>query len=65
LKGRAYQLLTDFRARHSGLGGTFLLSRLILLSKIVPEKITETVDDPAIEARIEAAIAKLDEQRGR
>jgi hypothetical protein len=47
------------------MGGTFLLSRLILLSKIVPEKITETVDDPAIEARIEAAIAKLDEQRGR
>jgi hypothetical protein len=59
LKGRAQQLLDNFRARNPGLAGTFLMSRLILLSKIVPEKVTPELDDPAVEARLEAAIATL------
>jgi hypothetical protein len=64
VKGRAYKLLNDFRERHAaGLSGTFLMSRFILLSKIVPERITPELDDPAIEARIEAAIAKVSEPR--
>ncbi len=64
MKGRAHQLLQEFRERHSGgLAGTFIMSRLILLSKIVPERITPELDDPAIEARIEAAIAKVTEAR--
>jgi hypothetical protein len=63
VKGRAHHLLSEFRKRNPGLSGTFLMSRLILLSKIVPERITPELDDPAIEARIEAAIAKVAEQR--
>jgi hypothetical protein len=63
LKGRAKQLLQDFREANSGLAGTFLMSRLILLSKIVPEKITADLDDPAIERRLEQAIAKLNAQK--
>lgn len=66
MKGRAYKLLTEFRDRHAGLAGTFIMSRLILMSKVVPERITPDLDDPAIEARLEAAIAKFaDESRGR
>lgn len=64
MKGRAHKLLEEFRERHTGgLAGTFMMSRIILLSKIVPERITPELDDPAIEARIEAAIAKVTEAR--
>jgi len=63
VKGRAYKLLKDFRERHSGLAGTFLMSRLILTSRIIPERITPEIDDPALEARLEAAIANLSKNR--
>ena len=64
MKGRAHRLLAEFRERHtSGLAGTFMMSRIILLSKIVPERITPEVDDPAIEERIEAAIATVIQSR--
>ena len=64
MKGRAHKLLAEFRERHAGgLAGTFMMSRIILLSKIVPERITPDLDDPAIEQRIEAAIAKVVESR--
>jgi hypothetical protein len=63
VKGRAYSLLQDFKDRHAGLAGTFLMSRLILVSKIIPERITPELDDPDLEARIEAAIAKINKER--
>jgi hypothetical protein len=64
MKGRAYKLLAEFRERYTAdMAGTFMMSRVILLSKIVPERITPELDDPAIEARIESAIAKVIEPR--
>jgi hypothetical protein len=39
------------------------MSRLILVSKIIPERVTPELDDPDLEARIEAAIAKLNKER--
>jgi hypothetical protein len=63
VKGRAHKLIQEFRERHSGLAGTFLMSRLILVSRIIPERITPDVDDPELEARLEAAIAKLTRER--
>jgi hypothetical protein len=53
-------MLQDFRDRYSaGLAGTFLMSRLILMSRIIPERITPELDDADVEARIERAIDKL------
>jgi tRNA(Ser,Leu) C12 N-acetylase TAN1 len=65
LKGRAYQLLASFREQCTGPEGVFRMSRLILLSRIVPERITAELDDREIEARIEKAIQRLLEQRER
>jgi hypothetical protein len=63
LKGRAHNLLREFRERHPGLSGTFLMSRLILISRIIPEKITPELDDSELESRLEAAIDKLTKER--
>jgi hypothetical protein len=63
VKGRALKLLADFRAKHTGLSGTFMMSRLILRARIIPERITPELDDPEIEARIEAAIARFSDER--
>jgi hypothetical protein len=59
MKGRAHAMLTEFQKRCSGLEGVFLMSRLILLARIVPELITPDLDDPEIEERLKAAIAKI------
>jgi hypothetical protein len=40
-----------------------MMCRLILLSKVVPETITPEFDDPVVEARLEQAIAQLEQQR--
>jgi hypothetical protein len=64
VKGRAHNLLQEFRDRHAeGMAGTFLMSRLILMSRIIPERITPDLDDPAVEQRIEGAIQKLLKER--
>ncbi len=63
MKGRAHKLLAEFRERHADLAGTFMMSRIILMSKIVPERITPELDDPTIEERIESAIAKVNQSR--
>lgn len=65
MKGRAYHLLASFREQCTGPEGVFRMSRLILLSRIVPERITAELDDAEIEARIEKAIQRLLEQRER
>ena len=65
MKGRAYQLLSEFRARHEheGMSGRFLMSRMILQARIIPERITADLDDPEVEARIEAAIKRFTHER--
>jgi hypothetical protein len=65
LKGRAYQLLASFRAESAGPEGVFRMSRLILISRIVPERITPDLDDEEIEHRIERAIQRLNHKHDR
>jgi hypothetical protein len=65
LKGRAYQLLVQFRAECAGPEGVFRMSRLILLSRIVPERITPDFDDEEVEARIERAILRMARKQDR
>jgi hypothetical protein len=59
MRGRAYEILTAFRASLSGAGAAFAMSRLILRARIIPENITPDLDDPAVEQRLTAAIAVL------
>ena len=65
MKGRAYKLLSEFRAQHEheGMSGRFLMSRMILRARIIPERITPDLDDPEVEARIEAAITRFTTER--
>lgn len=63
MKGRAYQLLSTFRQECEGPEGVFLMSRLILLSRVVPEQITPDLDDPRIEARLEEAMGQVRSRR--
>ena len=65
MKGRAYHLLAAFRAQCGGPEGVFRMSRLILLSRIVPERITPELDDAEVETRIEQAIRRLSLQQER
>lgn len=63
MRGRAHQILHDFRRSLSGAGASFVMSRLILRARIIPEQITPALDDPAIEKRLLDAIAALDHDR--
>jgi hypothetical protein len=63
MRGRAHTLLSQFRDSLSGIGAPFLMSRLILKARIIPEEITEDLDDPAIEQRLADAIAALRGER--
>jgi hypothetical protein len=65
MKGRARRLFDDFEASLKGAHQSFLLSRLILMARVIPEKLTPDTDDPALEARLEEAIRKIrDQQKG-
>lgn len=59
MKGRAYQLVRDFEAKLTGARASFLKSRLILMARVVPEKLTPDTDDPDMEQRIIDAIHKI------
>ena len=63
LKGRAYQLLSDFKQTLSGASAPFLMSRLILRARVIPDNITPEIDDPAIEKRLDEAIRALTAER--
>jgi hypothetical protein len=54
MRGRAFQLFRDFQT--AGHGGPFGVCRLILLARIVPERLTADLDDPELEQRIERSI---------
>ena len=57
MKGRAYQLFEDFRREAAGSGNSFALCRVILLARVIPERVTQELDDPDLESRLEEAIA--------
>ncbi len=59
MKGRALQLFRDFQLTAAGQGQAFGVCRVILLARVVPEKLTEELDDPELERRIESAIEKV------
>jgi hypothetical protein len=56
MKGRALQLFRDFQANAAGQGQAFGVCRVILLARVVPERLTPDLDDPELERRIERAI---------
>ena len=56
MKGRALQLFRDFQTTAAGQGQAFGVCRVILLARIVPERLTPDLDDPNLERRIEKAI---------
>lgn len=63
MRGKAHALLVEFRASLSGVGAPFLMSRLILMARIIPEQVTPDLDDPALEKRLAEAIAVLQAER--
>ena len=56
MKGRALQIFRDFQANVAGEGRAFGVCRVILLARVVPEKLTPDLDDPELERRLEQAI---------
>ncbi len=59
MKGRALKLYADFKRRSAESGNAFGICRVILLARLVPERLTPELDDPALEARLEKAIATV------
>ena len=59
MKGRAKQILDDFRAEYPDVAGTFKMSRIILISNVTPEEVTADLDDPDVEERLRKAIFKV------
>jgi hypothetical protein len=59
MRGRAKSILDDFQRTYPGLEGTFKMSRVILMSKVMPEQVTHELDDPEIEERLRKAIFKV------
>lgn len=57
MKGRAKQLFDDFRRTYPGPAGRFLMARMILMARVMPEELSTSLDDPDLEARLEKAIA--------
>lgn len=57
--GRAKRLYDDFRMSCGGPAGRFVVARMILLARVLPEELTPTLDSPEIEARLEKAIKTL------
>jgi hypothetical protein len=54
VRGRAHTLLSDLKGRWTQ--QPFLLATAILKARIVPERITQDLDDPEIERRLLAAL---------
>jgi hypothetical protein len=59
MKGRALQIFRDYQLAAANDGQAFGVCRVILLARVVPERLTEDLDDPELERRLEAAIAKV------
>ncbi len=59
MRGRARQIIEDFRKEYPNVEGTFKMSRIILLSGVMPEDLTPDLDDPDVEERLRKAIFKV------
>lgn len=59
MKGRALKLYEDFQRQCAVNGNAFGVCRVILLARLVPERLTEDLDDPALEGRLESAISAV------
>lgn len=59
MRGRAMTILADFRKEYPNVEGTFKMSRIILLSGVVPEAVTPELDDPEVEERLRKAIFEV------
>jgi hypothetical protein len=61
VKGRAHGLWTRILEMHRR-GSTpspFVLARLILRTRVLPEEITPDIDDPSLEERLEAVMREV------
>lgn len=56
MKGRAHQIIEQFRRENGGGAGAFRLARLIIESGINPNHITPELDDQGLEERLEQAV---------
>jgi hypothetical protein len=56
LKGRAHKLFEEFRQHAAESGNSFAVCRVILLARVIPERVTPELDDPDLEGRLEEAI---------
>lgn len=63
MRGKAHSMLQEFQASLPGISAPFVMSRLILKARIIPEQITPDLDDPALEQRLFAAIEALKQER--
>jgi hypothetical protein len=62
LKGRALQLFDDFKRQAAANGSAFGVCRVILLARVLPERLTYDLDDPELEERLEQAIRAVNER---
>lgn len=56
MKGRAHQIIEQFRRQNGGGAGSFRLARLIIESGVNPDRITPDLDDRELEDRLERAV---------
>jgi hypothetical protein len=61
VKGRAYQLLRSCLGDKDppNARDAFIYARVIMRARVVPEEITPTLDDPAVERRLESALQDI------
>lgn len=55
-----YEILADFRQRYGGVRRGFMMSRLILAARIIPEEITPELEDDELAARMLDAIDEIE-----
>ncbi|HXK18932.1 MAG TPA: hypothetical protein VNG33_14070 [Polyangiaceae bacterium] len=63
MKGRALQLFDDYKRQAAAAGSAFGVCRVILLARVLPERLTHDLDDPELEQRLEHAIRAVSERR--
>ncbi len=62
MKGRALQLFDDYKRHAAATGSAFGVCRVILLARVLPERLTDDLDDPELEERLERAIRAVSER---
>jgi hypothetical protein len=62
MRGRAHAMVQRFFERFASADHAFVRARFILKTQLEPEDVGPELDDPAIEARVEAAITELERE---